>query len=89
MGGAHRALIVGTGLIGGSLGLALRQRGWHVTGSDRRAPRARGGLAPERVDEIGDDRDADVVFVAAPQPRAAAVASSPAGAIPGDVPTPS
>ena len=29
-----RAAIVGTGLIGGSLGLALRARGWTVTGTD-------------------------------------------------------
>ena len=29
---AGRAAVIGTGLIGGSLGLALRQRGWHVTG---------------------------------------------------------
>jgi len=32
--GAERAAVVGTGLIGGSIGLALRARGWHVTGFD-------------------------------------------------------
>ena len=30
----QRAAIVGTGLIGGSIGLALRERGWRVTGTD-------------------------------------------------------
>ncbi len=29
-----RAAVIGTGLIGGSLGLALRARGWKVTGED-------------------------------------------------------
>ena len=34
-GGARpRALVVGTGLIGGSIALSLRQRGWHVSGLD-------------------------------------------------------
>ena len=32
--GPPRAQLVGTGLIGASVGLALRQRGWHVTGTD-------------------------------------------------------
>ena len=31
---ARRAQVVGTGLIGGSIGLALRANGWHVSGSD-------------------------------------------------------
>ena len=48
-GRAHRALVVGTGLIGGSLGLALRARGWHVTGDDADADRARGRLRRRRA----------------------------------------
>ncbi len=32
--GPRRVQIVGTGLIGGSLGLGLRRLGWHVTGDD-------------------------------------------------------
>ena len=28
-----RAVVIGTGLIGGSIGLRLRQLGWHVTGT--------------------------------------------------------
>jgi len=30
----RRAEVIGTGLIGGSIGLGLRAQGWHVTGSD-------------------------------------------------------
>ena len=30
-----RASVIGTGLIGGSIGLALRERGWHVMGVDQ------------------------------------------------------
>ena len=30
----RRAAVVGTGLMGGSIGLALRRRGWHVSGID-------------------------------------------------------
>jgi len=65
-GESPRALVVGTGLIGGSIALALRQRGWHVTGSDvdeeRGAEALRGGV----VNAVGDDLKAEVVFVATP-----------------------
>ena len=64
--GRRRAQVVGTGLIGGSLGLALRRRGWHVTGSDLNGDRAEQALARGVVDELGDDPDAQVVFVAIP-----------------------
>ena len=43
----RRAQIVGTGLIGGSIALALRARGWHITGRDIDAKRA------ERALELG------------------------------------
>ena len=33
-GARRRALVVGTGLIGGSIALGLRRRGWHVSGLD-------------------------------------------------------
>ena len=36
--GPRRAQIVGTGLIGGSIGLGLRRLGWHVTGDDLDVP---------------------------------------------------
>jgi prephenate dehydrogenase len=66
-GAAHpRALVVGTGLIGGSIALGLRQRGWHVTGADSDDERLAGALAAEVVDAVGDDLEAEIVFVATP-----------------------
>jgi prephenate dehydrogenase len=64
--GAGRAAIIGTGLIGGSLGLALRARGWYVTGRDRDAERSSRALELGALDAIGDDFGADVTFVATP-----------------------
>ena len=31
---SHRAMIAGVGLIGGSIGMALREQGWQVSGAD-------------------------------------------------------
>ena len=62
----RRAQIVGTGLIGGSIGLALRAQGWHVTGRDRDADRAGRALELGVVDALGDDPDAELTFVATP-----------------------
>ncbi len=62
----RRALVVGTGLIGGSIALGLRRRGWHVSGIDADEDRARQALAGEVVDALGDDPDAEVVFIATP-----------------------
>src|SRR5712664_269986 len=61
-----RAAIVGTGLIGGSIGLALRARGWHVTGTDRDEKRAARALELGALDTVGLDAAADVTFVATP-----------------------
>jgi prephenate dehydrogenase len=66
--------VVGTGLIGGSLGLALRHRGWHVTGSDRDLERARQAVELGVLDELGDDPLAEVVFIAVPAASVAPVA---------------
>ena len=63
--GTGRAAIIGTGLIGGSLGLALRARGWHVTGRDRDAERSSRALELGALDAVGDDLGADVTFIAA------------------------
>jgi len=68
----RRALVVGTGLIGGSIGLSLRRRGWHVSGLDADAERLAEAVRDDVIDEAGDDLDAEVVFVATP---AAAVAA--------------
>src|SRR3954469_19498995 len=62
----NRAQIIGTGLIGGSIGLALRQRGWHVTGRDHDTARAGRAHVLGALDEVGDDPDAEVTFVAVP-----------------------
>jgi prephenate dehydrogenase len=70
-GSRRRALVVGTGLIGGSIALGLRRRGWHVTGQDADGARAQEALSAGVVDAVGEAPDAEVVFVATP---AAAVA---------------
>ena len=61
-----RAVVVGTGLIGGSIGLALRARGWHVTGRDTDPGRAERALGLGALDALGHDPDADLTFVCVP-----------------------
>ncbi len=61
-----RALIVGTGLIGGSVGLALRQRGWHVSGIDAAPGVTARAVELGALDVAGDDPDASLVVVATP-----------------------
>src|SRR5688572_25674342 len=74
--GSRRAAIVGTGLIGGSIGLALRERGWHVTGSDGDDARAARALELGALDAVGEDPDAELTFVATPVGSIAAVAAA-------------
>jgi prephenate dehydrogenase len=62
----RRAAIVGTGLIGGSIGLALRARGWHVSGQDADPQRAEAALARGALDAVGTDPSAEITFVATP-----------------------
>ena len=62
----RRAVVVGTGLIGGSIGMALRQQGWHVTGTDVDPERAAQGLALGALDAVGDDPSAALTFVCTP-----------------------
>jgi prephenate dehydrogenase len=64
--GVPRAQVVGTGLIGGSIGLALRARGWHVTGRDRDPRSAAQALRLGALDEVGDDDAAELTVVATP-----------------------
>jgi prephenate dehydrogenase len=61
-----RAEVVGTGLIGGSIGLALRARGWHVTGRDLDEARAARALELGALDAVGHDPHAELTFVAVP-----------------------
>jgi prephenate dehydrogenase len=59
-------VVVGTGLIGGSVGLALCRRGWHVSGFDADAGVARRALELGALSTVGDDLDAELVVVATP-----------------------
>jgi len=63
---AGRAGVVGTGLIGGSIGMALRRQGWHVSGVDLDPVRAARALDLGALDAVGRDPHADVTFVATP-----------------------
>ena len=65
-GARPRALVVGTGLIGGSIALSLRQRGWHVAGIDADEERMADALSAGVIDQAGDDLQAEIVFVATP-----------------------
>lgn len=69
----RRALVVGTGLIGGSIALGLRRQGWHVSGTDVDPTRAAAALDAGVIDAVGDDPQAEVVFVAVPAAEVAGV----------------
>jgi len=71
----RRAAVVGTGLIGTSIGLALRAQGWHVSGRDRDPARAEAARVRGAIDVVGDDADAEVTFVATPVGAVAAEAA--------------
>ena len=58
--------MTGLGLIGGSLGLALRERGWFVTGDDTDPTRVDRALTIGAIDAEGLDPAADITFVATP-----------------------
>ena len=70
----RRAAIVGTGLIGGSIGLALRERGWHVTGRDLDRERALRAVELGALDRVGEDAGAEITFVCTPVSAVAAEA---------------
>ncbi len=58
--------MAGLGLIGGSIALALRERGWHVTGDDLDPARIDRALSIRAIDVGGFDPDAQITFVATP-----------------------
>jgi prephenate dehydrogenase len=72
-GSRRRALVVGTGLIGGSIALGLRSRGWHVSGLDADEARLEEAIAAGVIDAAGDDPAAEVAFVATPATAVAEV----------------
>ncbi len=83
---APRAQLIGTGLIGGSVGLALRAAGWHVVGSDRDPAVVAAALASGAIDEVGEDPDAQLVVLAMPvgaipDAAAAALEAHPSAAV--------
>jgi len=61
---ARRALIAGLGLIGGSIGIALRRSGWHVAFFDSDRGLIPGAAADERVQSL--DGHADIIILATP-----------------------
>lgn len=63
---AGRAFIIGTGLIGGSVGLALRARGWTVYGIDTDEAAAANAIDLGAIDYVGRPGDADLVVIASP-----------------------
>ena len=62
----RRANVIGLGLIGGSLALALREAGWRVTGDDAVDGRGAHAASLGVVDEVGVDPAAEITFVAVP-----------------------
>jgi prephenate dehydrogenase len=64
-----RALVVGVGLIGGSIALALHRAGWTVLGRDRSAESLAAALDLGVIDGVAEDGpvpDIDITFVATP-----------------------
>ncbi len=62
----RRAAIVGTGLIGTSIGLALRAQGWWVSGSDQNPQSETQALANGAIDAVGFPDDVEITFIATP-----------------------
>ncbi len=58
--------MAGLGLIGGSIALALRERGWHVTGDDLDPATIGRAQSLWAIDAVGLDADADITFIATP-----------------------
>jgi prephenate dehydrogenase len=61
-----RAVVVGVGLIGGSIALALRAQGWHVSGIDLDPSGLEQALASGVIDAVGDDPSASLFVIATP-----------------------
>jgi prephenate dehydrogenase len=68
-----RAMVFGTGLIGGSVGMALRSRGWSVSGVDASPGVAARAVEVGALDAEGIDHRADLVVVATPVHAAAEI----------------
>ena len=66
-------MVYGTGLIGGSVGMALRDRGWWVSGVDAVPGVAERAVETGALSEVGVDHRAELVVVATPVHAAAAI----------------
>lgn len=62
----RRANVIGTGLIGGSIALALREQGWLVSGDDVDQERLAQAVEVGAIDASGLDPNASITFVATP-----------------------
>jgi len=62
----RRANVIGLGLIGGSIALALHAQGWNVAGDDAREHTLATALERGVIDSAGLDPDAEITFVAVP-----------------------
>lgn len=59
-----RVLIIGLGLMGGSAGIALRRRGWHVAYVDARVPLDAALAAGAADEKLEAPRDEEVILLA-------------------------
>lgn len=62
----RRANVIGLGLIGGSIAVGLRRRGWTVSGEDLDPSVTDRALDGAVIDAAGLDPDAEITFVAVP-----------------------
>lgn len=62
----RRAALIGSGLVGGSIGMALRKNGWHVSVVDADPGVAQQAIDRGAADRLGPDADAEITFIAAP-----------------------
>jgi prephenate dehydrogenase len=83
--GVRRATVVGTGLIGGSVALALRANGWRVSGVDDDPARVERALDTGVIDAAGVDPESELSFVATPVGAVPAAARRLLDATPGAV----
>ena len=84
----RRANVMGLGLIGGSLALALKKNGFQVSGSDENIETSKSALEREIISAIGVDPLAEISFVATPVssiPMQAAIALAQTKGIVSDV----
>ncbi|MDH5290294.1 MAG: prephenate dehydrogenase/arogenate dehydrogenase family protein [Acidimicrobiia bacterium] len=63
---SRRATVIGAGLIGGSVGIALRKQGWAVSVVDRDPEVATQAIRVGAADEVGLDPASELVVIATP-----------------------